>query len=90
MTDALVIGIAAPTAAIIGAGLSFLATRARDVPAAEVAREKAALDAWAEFATSVRDELQLVRGELRAAEGRIQLLRGSLDECLERQRRGGS
>ncbi len=89
MTDALVIGIAAPAAAIVGAGLSYLATRKRDEPAAQVAVERAALDAWAEFATSVRDELQLVRGELRAAEGRIQLLRGSLDDCLERQRRAG-
>ncbi len=89
MTDALVIGIAAPAAAIVGAGLSYLATRQRDEPAAQVAAEKAALDAWAEFATSVRDELQPVRGELRAAEGRIQLLRGSLDECLERQRNAG-
>ncbi len=88
MTDALVIGIAAPAAAIIGALLTYLATRKRDAPAATVAREKAALDAWAEFATSVREELLRTTGELRQAEARIVILRANLDDCLEKQRRG--
>ncbi len=84
MTDAFVIGVAAPLAAIIGAGLSYLATRKRDQPHVELGYDKLALEAMAEYLSNARDDLQRMRTEARAADERMVAMQRALEECLQR------
>lgn len=90
MTQATLIAIASSLATVAGAWLVYKATRERDAPHSEIERgrlelddSKAALEAWAELATAVRDankELRAEAIELRReraiAQGRIVLLQG--------------
>ncbi len=90
MTDALVIGIGAPLAAIIGATLTYYATRKRDTSTAGVERgrveldsAKAALEAWAEYATVVREDVHASRARIADLETTVAATQRALDNCLK-------
>ena len=89
MNPTLLIAVLTPFAAVVGASLGYLATRKRDTTVGEVERgrleldnAKAALDAWAEYASQVRTDAQTARERISGLELMIADLNLKLDDCL--------
>ena len=98
MSPTLLIAVLTPLAATVGASLGYLATRKRDTTVGEVERgrleldnAKAALEAWAEYATVVREDVVATRTRIKLLEDHAVELQVRLDECLRRhtRERGG-
>jgi hypothetical protein len=92
MNPTLLIAVLTPLAAVVGATLGYLATRKRDTTSAEVETQrlrledaKAALEAWAEYATVVRADVTTSRDRIEGLELMIAELRSKLDDCLRRK-----
>ena len=93
MNPTLLLAVLTPLAATIGATLGYFATRKRDTTSAQVERgrlelddAKAALEAWAEYATVVRDDASTARSRIATLEELAVKLRRQLDECLRGSR----
>ncbi len=93
MNPTLLLAVLTPLAATVGATLGYLATRKRDTSTVELDRgrieldaAKAALEAWAEYATVVRDDATTARTRILALEDLALTLRRQLDECLRGSR----
>ena len=92
MNPTLLIAVLTPLAAVVGATLGYLATRKRDTTVAGTEQQrlkledaKAALEAWAEYATTVREDVKASRGRIEGLELMVAELRARLDDCLRRQ-----
>jgi hypothetical protein len=88
----LIAAVATPLAAIVGAYLGYLATRKRDVSQVTLDRgrlelddARAALEAWAEYATTVREDVKVSRDRIKGLELMIADLNLKLDDCLRRR-----
>lgn len=93
MNPALLIGVLTPLAAILGAVLSYLVTTQRNTTVGEVERgrlelddARAALEAWAEYATTVRDDVMTSRHRIAGLELMVENLRVELSDCLRSNR----
>jgi hypothetical protein len=91
MNPTLLLAVLTPLAATVGASLGYLATRKRDTTLGQVDRgrlelddARAALEAWAEYATVVREDVKTSRIRVAGLELLVEELRVKLDDCLRR------
>jgi hypothetical protein len=92
LNPTLLIAVLTPFAATVGASLGYYATRKRDTGTGEVDRgrlalddAKAALEAWAEYATVAREDVKTSRMQVATLELAVAELRVKLEECLQRR-----